>query len=104
LPLVGISRFRKLISEREKPPSFGFFRLEAGFDQIHKNSIGAGLPRLGDGMHVFCDARWEGYTLTNWFFQSSHAVILHHFAPKCIRSAMSERGLMTMTLSSIRRP
>lgn len=65
LPLGGISRFRKLISEREKSLFFGFFGLEAGFDQIYKNSIGAGLPSLGDGMHVFCDVRWKGYALTN---------------------------------------
>ena len=68
LPLGGIIRFRESISEGEKPLLFAFFGLDAGLDQIHKDAIGAGLPCLGDGMHVLRDANWKRYALTDRSF------------------------------------
>lgn len=82
-PLHGIIRFRNSISQCEKPPLFGFFGLDAGLDQINHNTIGAGLPGFGDSMHVFCNAMWKRYALTNRSFQPSHGLMLHHCAPEC---------------------
>lgn len=105
LPLNGIIRFCNSISKCEKPPLFGFFGLDASLDQINHNTIGAGLPGLGDSMHVFCNAMWKRYALTNRSFQSSHGLILHHCAPKytiIVILFSKPDSLMHMDVSRIR--
>jgi hypothetical protein len=56
-------------------------------------------------MHVFCNAMWKRYALTNRSFQSSHGLMLHHCAPKytiIVILFSKPDSLMHMDVSRIR--
>ena len=57
LALAVIAGFGEPVGEGEEPLFLAFLRLKPGLDQVHKNTIGAGLARFGDGAHMFGDPR-----------------------------------------------
>jgi hypothetical protein len=65
------------VGERKDALLFGLFRLEASLDQVHENSIGAGLASLGDGMDVFGNSGGKGNALADGFSGFGIELILH---------------------------
>ena len=65
LPLSGAGSLRQQVRKSEKSLLFSFLGLDAGFDQIHKHSIGTSLSRLRDDLHVFSDPIGKRHALPN---------------------------------------
>jgi len=76
LAFGGIGGFGEAIGDLEEAAVLGFLGVQAGFDQIHKNTTGAGLLGFGQGEHALGDASRERDALADGIFGGGHVAIL----------------------------
>src|SRR5271170_1223343 len=99
LPFGRVRRTGEPVRETEEPVLFGLLRLQAGFDEVDKDSIIARLASPGDRAHVLGNARWKRDALANGLLWFGHMLNdtplctgLHH-GPATRRSAREEKSL-----------